>query len=65
MSEFTLTIAENGYLLECEDEPVLKLVYEETGMPYKMMKEILCDLEQEIENGESDKIKITINIGKI
>lgn len=65
MSEFTLTIAENGYLLECEDEPVLKLVYEETGMPYKMMKEILCDLEQEIENGESDKIKITINVDKL
>lgn len=65
MSEFTLTIAENGYLLECEDEPVLKLVYEETGMPHNMMKEILCDLEQEIENGESDKIKITINVEKI
>lgn len=65
MSEFTLTIAENGYLLECEDEPVLKLVYEETGMPYKMMKEILCDLEQEIENGESDKIKITINVEEL
>lgn len=65
MSEFTLTIAENGYFLECEDEPVLKLVYEETGMPYKMMKEILCDLEQEIENGESDKIKITINVEEL
>lgn len=65
MSEFTLTIAENGYLLECEDEPVFKLVYEETGMPHNMMKEILCDLEQEIENGESDKIKITINVEKI
>lgn len=65
MSEFTLTIAENGYLLECEDEPVLKLVYEETGMPYKMMKEILCDLEQEIENGESAKIKITINVEEL
>ena len=65
MSEFTLTIAENGYLLECEDEPVLKFVYEETGMPYKMMKETPCDLEQEIENGESDKIKITINVEEL
>lgn len=65
MSEFTLTIAENGYLLECEDEPVLKLVYEETGMPVKMMQEILSDLEQEIENGESDKIKITINVEEL
>jgi len=65
MSEFTLTIAENGYLLECEDEPVLKLVYEKTGMPYEMMKEILADLEQEIENGESDKIKITINVEEL
>lgn len=65
MSEFTLTTADNGYILECEDEPVLKLVYEETGMPYKMMKEILCDLEQEIENGESAKIKITINVEEL
>lgn len=29
------------------------------------MKEILCDLEQEIENGESDKIKITINVEEL
>lgn len=66
MSEFTLTTADNGYILEYDDPQPTRLVYEGgTQLPPRLMNELLGDVADAIEKGESDKIKITITVEKI
>lgn len=66
MSEFTLTTADNGYILEYEDPQPTRLVYEGgSQFPPRLMNELLGDVADAIEKGESDKIKITINVDKL
>lgn len=66
MSEFTLTTADNGYILEYEDPQPTRLVYEGgSQLPPRLMNELLGDVADAIEKGESDKIKITINVDKL
>lgn len=66
MSEFTLTTADNGYILEYEDPQPTRLVYEGGNQfPPRLMNELLGDVADAIDKGESDKIKITIKVEKI
>lgn len=66
MSEFTLTTADNGYILEYEDPQPTRLVYEGgSQLPPRLMNELLGDVTEAIETSESDKIKITINVEKL
>ena len=66
MSEYTLTAAENGYILDYNEPQPTRLVYEGGNeLPLRLMKELLGDVTELIESGESDKIKITINVEKI
>ena len=61
---FTITVAENGYLLECnEDAAAFRSVYEGGKMPARMMEEILSDLEQAIET--NDRVRVTINVERL
>lgn len=67
MSEYIVTLADNGYILEIE-EPAMRLVYQndynetDSVLPLAMMRELLADLDNAIEHGEGRKIKITINV---
>lgn len=65
MSEYIVTLANNGYIVE-SDEPAMRLVYEGgSGLPLRMMNELLGDLSHAIEQGEGSKFKITINVEKL
>lgn len=70
MSEYIVTLADNGYVVE-SDEPAMRLVYQdELGktnnvLPLAMMRELLADLDNAIEHGEGCKIKITINVEEL
>lgn len=60
-----MTLADNGYIVET-DEPAMRLVYEGgSGLPLRMMNELLGDLSHAIEQGEGSKFKITINVEKL
>ena len=67
MSEYIVTLADNGYILESE-EPAMRLVFQdELGktnnvLPLAMMKELLADLEHAIEQSESCKFKVRIDV---
>ena len=63
MTEFILTLADNGYILEYNDPQPTKLVYEGgSGLTLRLMNELLGDVTELIDSGESDKIKVTINV---
>lgn len=65
MTEYIVTLADNGYIVESE-EPAMRLVYEGgSGLPLRMMNELLGDLSHAIEQGEGSKFKITINVEKL
>ena len=67
MSEYIVTLADNGYILESE-EPAMRLVFQdELGktnnvLPLAMMRELLADLDHAIEQGENSKFKVTIDV---
>lgn len=70
MSEYIVTLADNGYIVE-SDEPAMRLVYQndynetDSVLPLTMMRELLADLDNAIEHGEGRKIKITINVEEL
>ena len=70
MSEYIVTLADNGYIVE-SDEPAMRLVYQndynetDSVLPLEMMRELLADLDNAIEHGEGRKIKITINVEEL
>lgn len=67
MTEYIVTTADNGYIVECE-EPAMRLVYQdELGktnnvLPIAMMRELLADLDHAIEQGENCKFKVRIDV---
>lgn len=62
MSEYIVTLADNGYIVET-DEPAMRLVYEGGNeLPLRMMRELLSDLDHAIEQGESCKFKVRIEV---
>ena len=62
MTEFTLTLAENGYILDYHNT---RMVFEGGNeMPLRLMKELLCDVTELLDSGECEKIKISINVEK-
>ncbi len=62
MSEYIVTLADNGYIVESE-EPAMRLVYEGgSGLPLRMMRELLADLDHAIEQGEGSRFKVTIDV---
>ena len=62
MSEYIVTLADNGYIVESE-EPVMRLVYEGGGeLPLRMKNELLGDLGHAIEQGEGSKFKVRIDV---
>lgn len=66
MSEFVLTTADNGYILEYNDPQPTRLVYEGgSQLPPRLMNELLGDVANAIEKGESDKCKITIKVEEL
>lgn len=62
MSEYIVTLADNGYIVET-DEPAMRLVYEGGNeLPLRMMRELLSDLDHIIEQSEGSKFKVRINV---
>lgn len=67
MSEYIVTLADNGYIVE-SDEPAMRLVYQDdynetdSVLPLAMMRELLADLDNAIEQGEGSKFKVRINV---
>ena len=62
MSEYIVTTADNGYIVESE-EPAMRQVYEGGNeLPLRMMRELLADLDHAIEQGENSKFKVTIDV---
>lgn len=62
MSEYIVTTADNGYIVESE-EPAMRLVYEGGNeLPLRMMRELLADLEHAIEQGKGSKFKVRIEV---
>lgn len=61
MSDYIVTLADNGYIVESE-EPAMRLVYEGNELPLRMMRELLADLEHAIEQGENCKFKVRIDV---
>ena len=61
MSEYIVTTADNGYIVESED-PAMRMVYEGNELPLRMMRELLADLEHAIEQGENCKFKVRIDV---
>lgn len=62
MSEYIVTLADNGYIVE-SDEPAMRLVYEGgSGLPLRMMNELLGDLGYAIEQGESCKFRVKVGV---
>lgn len=70
MSEYIVTLADNGYVVE-SNGPAMRLVYgdynNETGsvLPLAMMRELLADLEHAIEIGGSGKYKVKFEVENI
>ena len=67
MSEYIVTLADNGYIVEIE-EPAMRLVFQdELGktsnvLPLAMMRELLADLDHAIGQSESCKFKVRIDV---
>lgn len=62
MTEYIVTLADNGYIVE-SDEPAMRLVYEGgSGLPLRMMNELLGDLDHAIEQGENSRFKVRIDV---
>lgn len=67
MSEYIVTLADNGYIVESE-EPAMRLVYQDdynetdSVLPLAMMRELLGDLDHAIEEGGGSKFKVRINV---
>ena len=67
MSEYIVTLADNGYIVET-DEPAMRLVYQDdynetdSVLPLAMMRELLADLEHAIEQSESCKFSVKIEV---
>lgn len=67
MSEYIVTLADNGYVVE-SDEPAMRLVFQDelgktnNDLPRAMMRELLADLDHAIEQGEGCKFKVTIDV---
>ena len=62
MSEYIVTLADNGYIVESE-EPAMRLVYEDgSELPLRMINELLGDLDHAIEQGEGCKFKVRIDV---
>ncbi len=65
MSEYIVTLADNGYIVE-SDEPAMRLVYQDdynetdSILPLAMMRELLADLDNAIEHGEGRKFKVRV-----
>lgn len=70
MSEYIVTLADNGYIVETY-EPAMRLVYQDdynetdSVLPLAMMRELLADLEHAIEIGGSGKYKVKFEVEKI
>ena len=63
MTEFTLTLAENGYILDYNEPQPTRLEFEGgNGLPLRLMNELLGDVTDLIDSGECEKIKLTINV---
>ena len=63
MTEYIVTTADNGYIVESE-EPAMRLVYEGGNeLPLRMMRELLSDLDHAIEQGENSRFKVRIDVG--
>ena len=61
MTEYIVTTADNGYIVESES---MRLVYEGGNeLPLRMMRELLSDLEHAIEQGENCRFKVRIDVG--
>ena len=62
VTEYIVTTAENGYIVESE-EPAMRLVYEGGNeLPLRMMRELLADLDHAIEQGENSRFKVRIDV---
>lgn len=59
MTEYIVTTADNGYIVEGES---MRLVYEGNELPLRMMRELLSDLDHAIEQGENCKFKVRIDV---
>lgn len=56
ITEATLEVADNGYVLRMDDDDIL-LVYEGTKLPNDIGGELLSDLDDLIDKEEHDKFK--------
>ena len=67
MSEYIVTLADNGYIVET-DEPAMRLVYQDdynetdSVLPLAMMRELLADLDHAIEEGGGCKFSVKIEV---
>jgi hypothetical protein len=67
MTEYIVTTADNDYIME-SDEPAMRLVYQDdynesdSVLPLAMMRELLADLDNAIEQGEGSKFKVRIDV---
>ena len=67
MSDYIVTLADNGYIVE-SDELAMRLVYQDdynetdSVLPLAMMRELLADLDNAIEHDEGCKFKVRIDV---
>lgn len=65
MSEYIVTLANNGYIVESE---AMRLVYQDdynetdSVLPLAMMRELLADLDHAIEEGGGSKFSVKIEV---
>lgn len=60
-TEWIVTLADNGYVLETNDGDFL-CVYESDSIPDNMAQELIGELEHEVENGTANKYKVTVTV---
>ena len=66
MTEFILTLANNGYLLENKTNSILTVHEEKDGKtPRSLFNEILGELEYRIDEGDACKFSVNVEVSPI
>ena len=61
MTEFTITLADNGYIVEYDDGEFLS-VYQSETISKEMLEEILGELVDDINNGVASRFRVKVDI---
>ena len=61
MTEFTITLADNGYIVEYDDGEFLS-VYQDEKISKEMLEEILGELVDDINNGVASRFSVKVDI---